>query len=228
MDIHATYQQIEQSFLDCVERDRVITDDHLARNKPDARRSLTLLLRPTIEIAQSVEKTVAELTHSAGQQYTQPGAELHTTVLSVIPGTERYGEIAHRVPDCERAVEDALAMVQEPIAVEYRGLIGSNDSILVKGYPQSEALQQLRQRIIQNLTELGIEQQLERRYTMVAAHMTAMRFTQQPNSLGNLRTKLESFAETLFGTTRVESLELVECDWYMRTGKLTLLRRFAV
>ncbi len=207
---------------------KVDVDPYLApgTNKSDNRRGFTLLARPAQPTAQEIYKTVQSLSDPLGEQYVQPIADLHTTVLSVIPGSSAYANHAPILPDCISAVEAAVNSVGRTFEIEYRGIIASSDSLLAKGYPTTEVLQQLRDAILQNLVDLKLEDRFDRRYPMVAAHMTVCRFIQQPADMPALERALQGLKDHTFGLSPIRQLELVEQDWYMRTETLNRKRTF--
>ena len=195
-------------------------------NNSDSRRGLTLLARPDQSSAQAIYNAVQSLTDQLGEQYVQPVDDLHTTVLSVIPGSSEYTGHASILPDCIRAAEAAVERTGYTFEIDYRGLIASSDSLLVKGYPSTDALERLRDTIVQNLKELKLEDRFDRRYPMVAAHMTVCRFVQQPADLAQLDHALQNLKKHAFGSSVISQLELVENDWYMRTETLNRKRSF--
>lgn len=189
-------------------------------SKIDNRRGLTLLARPDQQTAQAIHKRVLSLTEVLGEQYVQPVDDLHTTVISVIPGSSEYADYDPILNDCISAAVSAVKRSGRSFEIEYRGLIASSDSLLAKGYPTTNALKTLRDTILQNLEALDLEDRFERRYPMVAAHMTVCRFVQQPTDLPGLSRVLNDLKDHAFGTSSISQLELVENDWYMRTSTL--------
>lgn len=226
LDIDAAYRGIEEKFHGCLERRSVDTDEYLLRSRRDTRRGLSLAFGPSDAIAENVEALQTELARYSGDQYKQPRTDLHTTILSVIPVARHYSRFARHLADCERAAESAIRRLSEPLEVRYRGVIASNECVLVRGYPETGALQSLRAEIIAELVRLGIEAELERRYAPVTAHMTIMRFVTQLQCTSKFCRLLERLSDVEVGFMRISRVELVENDWYMRRGTLSRVRTF--
>ena len=220
--IEATYQGIEQRFQASLGQGRIETDPYLRGDIADNRRGLTLIARPEDIRVNALQSTLGGLVAELGDQYLQPAEDLHTTVLSIIPGTPNYPPPTEVVSKCITCVAKAIAKCGEGFEIDYRGLIASSDALLVKGYPHGDALQQLRAEILSELAASGLGDYFERRYPMVAAHMTVARFTRQPQNLTVLADGLKALGQQSFGTSSVTKVELVENDWYMRTQTLRL------
>lgn len=226
--IEDNYANIAARFTKQVAVGKVETDPYLSGEKADHRRALTLLARPSVETTTALNALIAKLQPTLGPQYIHPSPDLHTTVLSVIPGTESYATQPDLIAACIESTERAIERAGREFAISYQGLIASSDSLIVKGYPKGDALQQLRKEIISELTARGIEQQLLRRYVMIAAHITVVRFVTQPPSLIELQKKLQIVNNQSLGTTMVNQLELAENDWYMRTHSLVEKGRYTL
>ena len=224
--IEATYQGIEQRFQVSLGQGRIETDPYLRGDIADNRRGLTLIARPEDIRVNALQSTLGGLVAELGDQYLQPAEDLHTTVLSIIPGTPNYPPPTEVVSMCITCVTKAIAKCGEGFEIVYRGLIASTDALLVKGYPEGDTLQQLRTEILSELDASGLGDYFERRYPMVAAHMTVARFTRQPQNLTALAECLKALRQQNFGTSSVTKLELVENDWYMRAQTLRLEASF--
>ncbi len=226
--IEATYLGIEQRFQASVSLGKIETDPYLSGEMVDNRRGLTLIARPEDTTINALQSCLGDLASDLGEQYLQPADDLHTTVLSIIPGTPDYPPATDVVARCIRCVAKAIAQFGESFEIDYQGLIASSDALLVKGYPRGEALQKLRAEILRELAASGLGDYFERRYPMVAAHITVARFTRQPQNLAALAKRLGALKQHRFGTSRVSEMDLVENDWYMRTHNLQLEARYTL
>jgi 2'-5' RNA ligase len=226
MDIDTAYREIQEKFYCCLKHGSVDIDEHLLKPSQDSRRGLSLVFRPTDAIAENVAALQKKLARYSGSQYSQPPTDLHTTVLSVIPVGHDYPRFESDKANCERAVVRSIHKLSQSIRVLYRGVIASNDSVLIRGYPETDALQSLRTDIIAELARLGIEENLERRYAPVTAHMTIVRFISQIQRTRKFCRLLGRMSDANVGSMRVRSLELVENDWYMRRETVRLVNAF--
>ena len=226
--IAAVYQQIEQRFARCVRSKQVATDAYLEPNscKVDARRGLTLLCRLDTDIATAILQTIETLKPFLGEQYVQAANDLHTTVYSVIPTAADYPANDPVVSRCIDAVAAAVKDQSDTLQIEYRGIIASNDALIVMGYPTTTSVQRLRAAILVQMTERDLASRFNLRYPMVTAHATLVRFIQQPNDLSALNTALKNLREKPFGTSLITRLELTEHDWYVRSASLTPITEY--
>jgi len=226
--IASVYRDIEQRFERCVQSKRVDIDDYLLPHSKtlDRRRGLTLLARPEPKITQRILETVQTLKGSLGEQYVQAAEDVHTTVYSVVPATANFHAFDPVISSCIDAVNAAINDNNRPFEIEYRGIIGSNDALLVKGYPTTDSLQRLRTAVSQNMAERNLQGRFNLRYPMIAAHATLVRFVQQPGDLSALHRQLGDLKDHRYGTSLSSRLELTEHDWYMRSASLKQIAEY--
>ena len=200
--------------------------DPLLRGKAgDPRRGATLVARPNAAVRKRVETFLREAAVICpGQHFYQP-AELHMTVLSVIPGSESWREEIHRLPAC-RAVLDEVLKKCRAFSVTFRGVTVSPEAVLVQGFPQNDNLTQIRNELRSALRERGVGENLDRRYKIAAAHMTVMRFSHLQADWKRLLDFLQAHRETDFGETHFQSLRLIWNDWCASSKTVRVLQEY--
>jgi hypothetical protein len=69
-----------------------------------------------------------------------------------------------------------------------------------------------------------LQHSIDQRYVIQTAHMTVLRFTQQPANPALFLQKLKAFTSVDFGSCVIDQLELVGNDWYQRQQKTVLIK----
>lgn len=200
-------------------------DPHLLDKAGDRRRGATLLIRPSATIAKAAAQTLAELQDLEPDQYYYAPSELHVTVLSLFTGTTEPEPYLAQLPLYRRAVDQVLASTP-PFALHFDGLTASPAAILVQGYPAGPALEHLRESLRSAIQAVGLGHNLDRRYRITTAHMTAARFYRPLRNPQALAAALQSLRCHNFGTSPVAEIHLVENDWYMSQDRVHLLHSY--
>jgi 2'-5' RNA ligase len=202
--------------------------DPLLRGKADdPRRGATLVARPNADVRKRVEEFLREAaTICPGQHFYKP-AELHVTVLAVIPSSESWREEIHRLPVCRTVLDEVLKNCRA-FSLKFRGVTVSPEAVLVQGFPQDDALARLRDELRNALRDRGVGENLDRRYKITAAHLTVMRFSNPKADWKRLFDFLQAHRETDFGETRFQSLQLIWNDWCASTGATRTLQEYAL
>ncbi|MGB7749307.1 MAG: hypothetical protein WBN75_18695 [Verrucomicrobiia bacterium] len=202
--------------------------DPLLRGKAgDPRRGATLVARPNAVVQKRVETFLRKAAAICPGQHFYKPAELHVTVLAVIPGSESWREEIHRLPAC-RAVLDKVMKNGRAFSLKFRGVTVSPEAVLVQGFPQDNALARLRDELRSALRDRGVGENLDRRYKIAAAHLTVMRFCNPKADWKRMFDFLETYRETDFGETGFQSLQLIWNDWCASAGVTHTLREYAL
>jgi 2'-5' RNA ligase len=200
--------------------------DPLLRGKAgDPRRGATLVARPNAGVRKRVEAFLREAAAICpGQHYYKP-AELHMTVLSVIPSSESWREEIHQLPVVRTVLDEVLKKCRA-FSLKFRGVTVSPEAVLVQGFPQDNALARLRDELRSALRDRGVGENLDRRYKIAAAHLTVMRFSNPKVDWKRLLDFLQAHRETDFGETRFQSLQLIWNDWCASADTVRVLREY--
>jgi 2'-5' RNA ligase len=200
-------------------------DATLARNVPDARRGLTLLLRPSDAVAGRVAALLDELRALEPEQHYYRPSELHVTVLSLFTATVAHQPFFDQQPRYVAAVRAALAAAP-PFAIDFYGVTASRAALLLQGFPRGDALASLRERLRRSLSAAGLGQGLDQRYRLQTAHSTVLRFRAPLHQPQAFAARLERYRQQPFGTTTVERLALVVNDWYMSENVVRVIEHY--
>jgi hypothetical protein len=96
----------------------------------------------------------------------------------------------------------------------------------VQGFPCDGQLQSLRDTLRCAVHTAGLGQNLDQRYRIRTAHMTAVRFFRPLRDVGRLAAKLQQLRRRDFGAMQVSAVELVENDWYMSHDRVRVLHTY--
>lgn len=220
--LHAHYDALWRQSLSVMRADGVVVDPLVADKASDGRRGLTVLGRPDTTTRDAVGALLDELAAISPDAYRYRPDELHVTILSLFTATTEWAPQLAQLGDHRAAVTAALAGARR-FAVDFAGLTASPAAVMVQGFPLDSSLEQLRERLRQSLRNAGLGGGLDQRYRLQTAHMTALRFPQQPERLPTLLTRIDAARRHLFGRTIFERLELVHNDWYMSADTVQIL-----
>jgi 2'-5' RNA ligase len=202
---------------------RVRTDAHLLDRASDRRRGISLIIRPTPDIIARLGVVIDALNAIAPGQHVYRPDELHVTLLSLISAAADFDLDA--VPlDRYRAVLEKLFAQVQPFTIRFTGVTASPDTVFVGG--QSDALNTLRDRLRADLTRAGLGETLDRRYRIVTAHATVLRFQTQPDCLLKLVRYLAAQRTRDLGDFTVSAVEFTFNDWYMSHDVVRVLETY--
>ena len=202
---------------------RVHLDPHLEDKDGDVRRGLSVILRPQPVALGEIGSFVDELKKLEPGQYHYQPSEYHVTVLSLLTCSIGYQHSAGQIESYERAVSAAVETTNA-FEIQFQGITATAEAVMIQGFPEEDALNRLRNRIIETLEKEGMS--ARQRYAPKAAHMTVMRFRRRSGNFPALARTLRSFRTRAFGTTRVGAIQLVENDWYLSADKLRLIKEY--
>lgn len=205
----------------------VAFDAWVMRKAEDPRRGVTLLARPAPDVADALAAFCDDLRVLEPEQYYQPRADLHLTVLSLFTATPDYASYLAHVDAYEAAIAEALAGC-DPFAVDAVGVTLSSGAVLVQGFPRDRTLGEVRDRLRAALTARGLGEALDGRYRLETAHATLMRFTSPLRDPARFVDALARARGRPFGTSVVADLELTLGDWYQSTERSRLLATYTL
>ena len=119
------------------------------------------------------------------------------------------------IPEYIDLIEQSLVELDQ-IEIEFRGLTASPSAIMIQGFPTDESLNIFRNKLRESFKNSTLEQSIDSRYTIAAAHSTVMRFQEKLENTKQLIQVAEKFRDYNFGKFQVKKLELVYNDWYQR------------
>jgi len=200
--------------------------DPLLRNKSgDLRRGVTLVARPDAGVRKQAAAFVRKAAVICPNQHFYQPAELHMTVLAIIPGSESWRTQIHRL-SAYRTVLDRVLKGRRTFSVKFQGVTASPDAVMIQGFPVDSALAQLREELRAAFRQHGLGENLDRRYKIATAHLTVIRFFKPKADWQRLLAFLQAHRETDFGETRFQSLQLIWSDWYASVGIARVLQEY--
>ncbi len=202
-------------------------DPNLRKGTQDPRRGVTLAARPDAGVRNRVEKFIREAAAICPGQHVYRPAELHLTVLAVIPGSESWRREIHRLPACRKVLDEVMKK-RPAFSVKFRGVTVSPEAVLIQGFPQDDVLARLRDDLRSALRTAGMGGNLDLRYKITAAHLTVIRFSNPEAEWKRLRDFLRAHRQTDFGETRFRSLQLIWSDWCASAGVVRTLRKYVL
>ncbi|HET7456193.1 MAG TPA: hypothetical protein VFJ74_00975 [Gemmatimonadaceae bacterium] len=212
----AHYDALWETTAPAVREGRVSLDPWPTRKHDDPRRGLTLLGRPAPAVASRLVALLDELREIEPDQYYQPRADLHLTVLSLFSATADHEQHAARIDDYRDAVAEALDGAP-PFAVDTIGVTLAPGAVIAQGFPRGDALDHLRARLRRVATAHGLGDTLDQRYLLKTAHSTLVRFVAPLRDPGRFVNAVAAARRRDFGTSTVTRLELTLADWYQST-----------
>ncbi|MCA1928341.1 2'-5' RNA ligase family protein [Rheinheimera sp.] len=224
-----TRQQLEQHYqslwlqsLQKFEQQQFDTDPLLTATN-DSRYGVTLLARPSEQVKQQIQQHLAELMLLESAQYYYPASDLHLTILSLISCYAGFTLSQIDTAAYVELVEEVLADAA-PFRLHFRGITASPSCVLVQGFFDGQELNQLRAKLRSAFGLSTLQHSIDQRYVIQTAHMTVLRFTQQPANPALFLQKLKAFTSVDFGSCVIDQLELVGNDWYQRQQKTVLIK----
>jgi 2'-5' RNA ligase len=204
---------------------KVELDPVLAAREPDRRRGLTLIARPSLAVRQRVAAFLSELRRLEPDQYYYTASEFHVTVLSLFTATVDHEPFFAQREHYVSAVDSALRQAV-PIRIEFEGVTASPGTVMIQGFFENHALNDLRDSLRGRLRLRGLAGGVDQRYRLESAHMTVVRFRAPLCESERFAIALEQARGRSFGTATVRSLRLVKNDWYMSRRATETLERY--
>lgn len=209
MSSAALYENIRDANLARLAAGQVELDGTLAAGRPDTRRGVSLVIGVR-GLTDAYAALVQRFRSVDPQQYYYPENDLHVTVFDFLTARNGYAENA----ELERAYLDLArdaARETPPFRLRLAGVVFSAAAGLIKGYDDDQ-LVALRARIRACMAERGLP--IDERYASRSAHASFARFRNPPLDPARLMETIRASEETGLGELQVDSLELVEHDWY--------------
>lgn len=219
------YERLWSAAAHAFESGRPGMDPHLPDKSGDQRRGITLLFRPGPAIQRSLKTFMGELAGVAPGQYFYKPEEWHVTVLAIVPGSNAWQDKMRHLPAFRSLIGKVLEK-HRGFSVGFRGVTASANAVMIQGFPNDGTLGQIRDRLRSGFRDNQMGDELDRRYKILAAHMTVMRFCRPDTDWKRLKALLEANRTTPFGETRVHRLQLVSSDWYASAAHVQLLEEY--
>jgi 2'-5' RNA ligase len=97
---------------------------------------------------------------------------------------------------------------------------------MVQGFLKDDALNTIRTQLRENFKNSGLEQSMDKRYTIQTAHATVFRLKEKLCNKAEFLQIVNDYRDYYFGTSSVNNLEFVLNDWYQRKEYVKTLHAF--
>ncbi|MEX0724101.1 MAG: hypothetical protein WD053_09490 [Gracilimonas sp.] len=227
MDLEAHYKQLWDSSIHKF-RSGEFNPDQKIDAPSDDRYGLTLLIRPSLDVRLKITEMLNDLKPYAPDQYYYPVSDMHITALSIIScqsgfSLDQIDDVGEYIPIIRSAI-DHIA----PFQIKFQGLTASPSALMICGYPENNSLDELRNSLRTSFKQTSLFHTIDKRYKLMTAHITALRFRTKVSDQKNFVKKLRSLEDTLFGADPIQELELVGNDWYQRRQRVTLIEKYII
>lgn len=221
MNLTQHYEELYKTSIRKIQEDDYQLDP-LIDSSEDKRFGISLRIRPPENITEEIQAFLEKLKQIDPFQYYYPSADIHITVMSIISCYQGFKLENIQVPEYLRLLRKSVQEFNK-FEINFQGITASDSAIMVRGFPQCTSLDELRNNLRVNFKSSGVEQSLDRRYTIQTAHSTIVRFRKELQEKENFLKVMEECKNYDFGNFEVEELELVYNDWYQRKKNLILL-----
>lgn len=223
-EIEEHYQQMWHQALPLIRSNQTFHDPYLC-GKLDTRKGITLLARINAPVNSAICEFLHEMRAIEPQQYYYPSGDLHVTVMSVLSCIKGY---QLSVLDKPKYVDliDSIVKNFPCFGVEFNGITLADSGVLLRGFVNNHSLEKLRDTLRIDIKNGDVPQSMDKRYTLMTAHSTVMRFKEPLNASSRFAEFLQDNRQRYFGQLRVEQLELVVNDWYQTKANTELLGKF--
>ena len=225
--LQSRYDRMWSESIGYLRSGTVEIDPVLAASRPDRRRGLTVIARPSVEVRTRVAAFLRELRGLEPHQYYYALSEFHVTVLSMFTATIDHDRFFAGVAEYQAAADSVLRRVA-PIRIEFSGVTASPSAIMIQGYCHNGYLNEVRDELRQELRNRDLTEGLDARYRLETAHMTVMRFRAPLQNSGNFAAALEQARGRKFGASTIAAMTLVKNDWYMSRRTLEPVKRYSL
>jgi 2'-5' RNA ligase len=224
VDISKNYKDMWQNAWPLINSNNITTDPYIL-GKHDTRRGITLLVRITHPLNVAIQQFLNEACLLEPAQYYYPNSDLHVTVMSILTCVEGFKLLTTDKPAYVNLIQNILQDIQR-FTFEFDGITITPSGLLLCGYLSDNTLNHLRNKLRRQVAQSNLAHSMDKRYTIVTAHSTIIRFTQKLQAPSRFAKFLLENRQRYFGQLRVEQLELVVNDWYQSKANTELLGKF--
>ena len=223
-NLDAHYHQLLENSLAHIQR-HGFEYDPLIDSPQDNRYGITLLIRPSKEVNESVQRFLSRVKAIEPEQHYYPDSDIHVTAMPIISCYEGFTLRQIQVEDYIDLLRGCLNDLPR-FSIAFKGVTASPSCIMIKGFPLDDTLEEIRSRLRRAFKSAPLEQSLDKRYPLQTAHSTVVRFKQPVIKQEAILVQLDQFQEFDFGEFEATELELVFNDWYQRKDQVQRLFTF--
>ncbi|MEI6866298.1 mutarotase [Flavicella sp.] len=201
--------------------------DNLIDSNSDKRFGITLLIRPSNEMKDEIQKLLDELKKIEPNQYYYPNSDIHITIMSLITCYEGFDIEKIDLTKYIELIKKCLPL-DAKIKIEFKGLTASNSCIMLQGFMNNDKINEIRDKLRVEFKNSELEQSLDKRYSIQTAHSTIVRLRKKLNQKEKFMKVIDNYVDYNFGTFDIEKIELVYNDWYQRDELVEKLYEFKI
>ncbi|MFV5696326.1 2'-5' RNA ligase family protein [Flavobacterium sp. LB3P122] len=224
MDLKQHYTSLYNQSIEKIAADTYQIDNQID-SLSDNRFGISLLIRPDSHTKKNIQGFLDELKQIDPELYYYPSSDIHITVLSIISCYDGFDLATISIPDYAAVIEKSLVEIKD-IAINFKGITASPSAIMLQGFTNSNSLDDLRNNLRKNFTNSGLEESIDKRYSINTAHATVARFRKKISNKDKWIEILEKYRNFDFGNFKVDKYNLVYNDWYQRKQFVKELHEF--
>ncbi|KIC02741.1 mutarotase [Flavobacterium sp. JRM] len=226
MDLASHYNNLFMESCEKISNDNYVIDMQID-DLSDNRLGITLLIRPSEEIKNSIQLFLNELKEVDASQYYYPNSDIHITVLSIISCYDGFDLNNITIQDYVAVINKCIAGLNKSV-INLHGITASPSAIMIQGFPSDTSINDLRDNLRTAFKETTLEQSIDKRYSLFTTHLTVVRFRKPIKNKDLFLKTLHKYRDYNFGKFEIKNLELVHNDWYQRAEFVKTLSDFKI
>jgi 2'-5' RNA ligase len=226
MDLATHYTNLFTASCEKISNDNYVIDTQID-NLSDNRFGITLLIRPTEEIKNSIQLFLNELKEVDASQYYYPNSDIHITVMSIISCYDGFDLNNIMLQDYIAVINKCITGLNKSV-INLHGITASPSAIMIQGFPSDTSINDLRDNLRTAFKQTTLEQSIDKRYSLFTTHLTVVRFRNPINNKDLFLKTLHKYRDYNFGKFEIKNLELVHNDWYQRAEIVENLSDFKI
>ncbi|UJR20096.1 hypothetical protein I4U23_023230 [Adineta vaga] len=218
------YNKLYMDSIEKIQSDQYETDP-MIDSLVDKRFGITLIIKPDEHINRQIQKFLTDLHTIEPDQYYYPSSDIHITVLPIISCHEGFDLDQLSIQDYIDLIREYL-FLEGKLEIHFKGITASSSCIMIQGFPKQSSFNELRNKLKTAFKASSLQQDIDKRYSIQAAHATVVRFRKPFIAKDKFLKVLENYRDYDFGTMTVNEMELVFNDWYLKEKIVKSLHRF--
>lgn len=224
LNMEQIYQQMWADNLPKIKHGNIHIDANI-ENPQDNRRGLTLLIRFEQPVQFAMHSFLEKTKSIALNQYAYPDTDLHLTALSIFSCHPNFTINQINLSNYRTLIFNVLSNCSV-FKLNFNGITLSPTGIVARGYDTSGNLNKIRNRLRAAFKETDLENTIDKRYVLKAAHATLLRFKAPLLATDDFINFVEQQRNFSFGATQVRQIDLVYNDWYMKKERVEVLASY--
>ena len=226
MNLIEHYNNLYKTSIQKIKSDSYQIDNRIDSTE-DNRLGITLIVRPNIQVRNKIQTFLKDLKAIEPDQYYYPNSDIHVTALSLISCYTGFDVAQISILDYVELIKKSITAYKS-FEIEFRGITASPSCIMVQGFLSDHTLNDIRDSLRMNFKNSNLQQTIDSRYAIQTAHTTVIRFRKEIMKKDDFITVLDKYRDYNFGTSTIQTLELVYNDWYHRKEFVKELYRFNI